>query len=49
MVLGNYYLTMEEAGREGEGMVFKDRDEAVMALRNGYVHLHTRVGIATIA
>ena len=47
MVLGNYYLTMEEAGREGEGMVFKDRDEAVMALRNGYVHLHTRVGIAT--
>ena len=21
---------MEEAGREGEGMVFKDRDEAVM-------------------
>ena len=27
MVLGNYYLTMEEAGREGEGMVFKDRDE----------------------
>ena len=39
MVLGNYYLTMEEAGREGEGMVFKDRDEAVMAYRNGYVHL----------
>ena len=29
---------MEEAGREGEGMVFKDRDEAVMAYRNGYVH-----------
>ena len=37
LVLGNYYLTMEEAGREGEGMVFKDRDEAVMAYRNGYV------------
>ncbi|QEY06884.1 DNA-directed RNA polymerase subunit beta' [Streptococcus ratti] len=46
MVLGNYYLTMEDAGREGEGMVFKDRDEAVMAYRNGYVHLHSRVGIA---
>ncbi len=29
---------MEEAGREGEGMVFK----TVMSnLRNGYVHLHT--------
>ncbi len=47
MVLGNYYLTMEDAGREGEGMVFKDADEAIMAYRNGYVHLHTRVGIAT--
>lgn len=46
MVLGNYYLTMEEAGKKGEGMVFKDRNEAIMAYRNGYVHLHTRVGIA---
>ena len=46
MVLGNYYLTMEEEGREGEGMVFKDIDEAVMAYHNGYVHLHSRVGIA---
>ncbi|MBJ8326367.1 DNA-directed RNA polymerase subunit beta' [Streptococcus pacificus] len=46
MVLGNYYLTMEDEGRKGEGMVFKDRDEAVMALQNGYVHLHSRVGIA---
>ena len=44
--MGNYYLTMEEEGREGEGMVFKDIDEAVMAYRNGYVHLHSRVGIA---
>lgn len=47
MVLGNYYLTMEEAGREGEGMVFKDADEAIMAWRNGLVHVHTRVGITT--
>ncbi|EHJ51966.1 DNA-directed RNA polymerase subunit beta' [Streptococcus macacae] len=46
MVLGNYYLTMEVSGSEGEGMVFKDRDEAVMAYRNGHVHLHSRVGIA---
>lgn len=47
MVLGNYYLTMEDAGREGEGMVFKDADEAIMAYRTGHVHLHSRVGIAT--
>ena len=48
MVLGNYYLTMEEAGREGEGMVFKDRDEAVMALRNGYVHYIRVLGLQRI-
>ena len=47
MVLGNYYLTMEEAGREGEGMVFRDMDEAVLAWRNGYVHLHSRIGLQT--
>jgi DNA-directed RNA polymerase subunit beta'' (EC 2.7.7.6) len=47
MVLGNYYITMEESGREGEGMVFADADEAEVAWRNGFVHLHTRVGIAT--
>ena len=47
MVLGNYYLTMEEAGREGEGMIFRDMNEAVLALNNGYVHLHTRIGIKT--
>src|SRR5574340_169231 len=47
MVLGNYYITMEEAGREGEGMVFANADEAEVAWRNGFVHLHSRVGIAT--
>ncbi|WP_319800766.1 DNA-directed RNA polymerase subunit beta' [Enterococcus faecium] len=45
MVLGNYYLTMEEEGREGEGMVFRDQNEAVIAWRNGYVHLHSRIGV----
>src|SRR5699024_902862 len=45
MVLGNYYLTMEEAGREGEGMIFRDMDEAVTAWRNGYVHLHSRIAV----
>lgn len=49
MVLGNYYLTMEEAGREGEGMIFRDMDEAVLAWRNGYVHLHSRIGLQTSA
>ncbi len=46
MVLGNYYLTLERAGAVGEGMVFKNTDEALLAYQNGYVHLHTRVAAA---
>ena len=46
MVLGNYYLTMEEKGREGEGMIFATPEEVEIAMRNGYVHLHTRICIS---
>src|SRR5690606_7150257 len=45
MVLGNYYLTLERKGADGEGKIFKDRDEAILAYQNGYVHLHSRVAI----
>ena len=47
MVLGNYYLTMEEVGKNGEGMAFSNADEVTMAYENGYVHLHTRIAIST--
>lgn len=45
MVLGNYYLTIERKGAIGEGMVFKDLSEALIAYQSGYVHLHTRVAV----
>ncbi|WP_099364814.1 DNA-directed RNA polymerase subunit beta' [Fredinandcohnia onubensis] len=45
MVLGNYYLTMERPGAVGEGMIFKDTNEAILAYQNGYAHLHTRVAV----
>src|SRR5699024_12551720 len=45
MVLGNYYLTLEREGAVGEGSVFKDTDEALLAYQSGYVHLHTRVAV----
>ncbi|MFC7394838.1 DNA-directed RNA polymerase subunit beta' [Scopulibacillus cellulosilyticus] len=45
MVLGNYYLTLEREGAIGEGKVFKDINEALMAYQNGYAHLHTRIAI----
>ena len=45
MVLGNYYLTLEREGAIGEGMIFKDTNEALLAYQNGYVHLHSRVAV----
>ena len=45
MTIGNYYITIEEANREGEGMIFKDVNEVRTAYQNNYVHLHTRIGL----
>ncbi|WP_100405988.1 DNA-directed RNA polymerase subunit beta' [Bacillus solitudinis] len=45
MVLGNYYLTMEREGAKGEGSIFINTNEAIVAYQNGYVHLHSRVAI----
>ena len=45
MVLGNYYLTMELPDMVGEGKVFKNPDEALIAYQNGRVHLHSRVAL----
>ena len=40
MVLGCYYLTRTLKGLKGEGMVFADMDEAILAYRLGHVKLH---------
>lgn len=45
MVLGNYYLTLERDNATGEGMVFADANEAMLAYQNGYIHLHSRIAI----
>jgi len=45
MVLGNYYLTIERKDAVGEGRVFKNTDEALIAYDNGYVHLHSRIAV----
>ncbi|MCC5911451.1 MAG: DNA-directed RNA polymerase subunit beta' [Clostridiaceae bacterium] len=45
MVLGSYYLTIEVAGVKGEGMVFKDFEEMLMAYQTGAVDLHARVKV----
>ena len=43
MILGNYYITMEKVGLEGEGRVFKDTNEALMAYNRREITLHTRI------
>ena len=46
MVLGSYYLTIEKPGYEaGEGKVFRDVNEAIMAYSSGVVGLHAPVYI----
>ncbi len=45
MVLGNYYLTMEKEGLVGEGRVFKDCSEALMAYERRELTLHTRIAV----
>ena len=45
MILGSYYLTMQVDGEKGEGMYFKDEDEALLAYQNGDLELHAKVFI----
>ena len=45
MVLGIYYLTQERPGAKGEGMVFKNVNEAILAYENGAVTLHSRIRV----
>lgn len=45
MVLGNYYLTLERKDAVNTGTIFNDTNEVLKAYANGYVHLHTRIGV----
>ena len=45
MVLGNYYITMEKVGEDGEGRVFKNSNEALMAYERREITLHTRIAL----
>ena len=45
MVLGNYYITVEKAGLPGEGRVFKNASDALMAYERREITLQTRIAI----
>ncbi len=45
MVLGSFYLTIDKAGEPGEGNIYRDFDEAMMAYENGELGLHAPIKV----
>lgn len=45
MVLGSYWLTLDRDGEKGEGKIFKDIDEAIMAYDNKVIDLHAQIKV----
>ncbi|WP_444645315.1 DNA-directed RNA polymerase subunit beta' [Caproiciproducens sp. R1] len=45
MVLGSYYLTLEKDGELGEGKIFRDHNEAIMAYDSKTVGLHAKIKV----
>ncbi len=45
MVLGSFYLTIDKAGEPGEGGIYRDFDEAMMAYANGSLGLHAAIKV----
>ena len=45
MVLGIYYLTQERPGAKGEGKIFKNVNEAILAYENDALTLHSRITV----
>lgn len=46
MILGNYYVTLEEKGVQGEGMIFYNAQEAIRTYETGNLNLNALIGIA---
>ncbi len=45
MVLGTYYLTLAKDGVKGEGSVFKNENEAILAYENAVITLHAKIKV----
>jgi len=45
MVMGNYYLTFMFSGAKGEGTIFRDTFEAMMAYENGKIGLQAKIKV----
>jgi len=45
MVLGIYYLTQERPDAKGAGNAYRDENEAILAMENGYLDMHAPINI----
>ena len=45
MILGSYYLTLDKNGEPGEGKIFRNEDEALMAYDAKYITLHSKIKV----
>ncbi len=45
MILGSYYLTIDKPGEPGEGKVFRDENEAMMAYQDHVIGLHAKIKV----
>ena len=45
MILGSYYLTLDKDGERGEGKVFRNVEEVMMAYQTGVIELHSKIRV----
>ena len=48
MILGSYYLTLSKEGEKGEGKVFRDFNEALMAYQDDVISIHAAIKVRVI-
>ncbi len=48
MVLGSYYLTLTKEGEKGDGKVFRDFNEVLMAYQEGVISIHAAVKVRVV-
>ena len=49
IILGIYYMTIENPDEKGAGSMFISEDEAIMAYQNGYVHVEAPIQVRRTA
>ena len=45
IVLGSYYLTLDKSGEKGEGKIFRDANEALMAYKDDVISIHAAIKV----